>query len=84
MAMFFPALPLKGKMKDLHAKIIEEEIVKPQIKKQVGWLNNVVFQSPWNRVLAFINCSFDLNEEGHESEDLDKLSSLYGIEVKTF
>lgn len=71
-------------MKDLHAKIIEEEIVKPQIKKQVGWLNNVVFQSPWNRVLAFINCSFDLNEEGHESEDLDKLSSLYGIEVKTF
>jgi len=72
-------------MSKLYNHIFEEEIIKPQLKKQVGWINSLPLeQSPWNKNLAYLNCSFDLNEEGHESEDLDKLSSLYKSRVTVF
>ena len=72
-------------MSKLHNHIFTEEIIKPQLKKQVGWISSLTFeQSPWNKNLAYLNCSFDLNEEGHESEDLDKLSALYKARVTVF
>jgi|GEM_PF-2633436 len=102
-------------MKDFYGKIIEEEIIKPQVeRRQAGWLSpeelcKVLWAqafwlemelgksitelveealridgTPWDKELAFVNCSFDLNEEGHESEDLDKLSHLYGKKVTKF
>jgi len=67
-----------------HRKLIEDEIVKPQVKRQVGWLDPDEIRSAWNKNLAWINCSFDLNEEGHEGEDLDKLSHLLGRKVTKF
>ena len=73
------------KLHKLHSQLLEEEIVKPQLKRQLGWINNLTFQqTPWNKDLAYLNCSFDLNEEGHESEDLDKLSALYKVHVTVF
>jgi len=72
-------------MSKLHSKILEEGIIKPQLKKQTGWINGLAIeQTPWNKDLAYLNCSFDLNEEGHESEDLDKLSALYKFTVRVF
>jgi len=105
-------------MKDFYQKIIEEEIIKPQIeRRQAGWLSPEelckilwaqafwldmelgklitelteklvkalhVSGTPWDKDLAYINCSFDLNEEGHETEDLDKLSHLYKKKIKIF
>ena len=64
--------------------IIEEEIIKPQIKRQVGWVDEVRPQSAWNKRLAYINCSFDLNERGDEGEDLEKLSQLCGRKISSF
>ena len=71
-------------MKSFHEEIIEEGIIKPQIRKQVGWIDEVRPQSAWNKLLAWVNCSFDCNEEGHESEDLDKLSHLLKRKVTSF
>ena len=70
----------------LHRKLIENEVVKPQLKKQVGWLDpdEAPPQSAWNKPLADMNCSFDLNERGDEGEDLEKLSHLLKRKVTKF
>ena len=73
------------KLHKLHSQLLEEEIVKSQLRKQAGWINNSTFQqTPWNKDLAYLNCSFDLNECGDEGEDLDKLSSLYKSRITVF
>jgi len=66
--------------------IIEEEIIKPQIKRQVGWVDpsEVSSQSAWNKELADINCSLDLSKEGHETEHLDIISHVYKRKIDIF
>jgi len=72
-------------MNKLHNQILEKEIITPQLRKQVGWVDNPpIEQTPWNKDLAYLNCSFDLNEEGHEGEDLDKMSAIYKSHVTVF
>jgi len=73
------------KLHKLHSQLLEEGIVKPQLQKQAGWISSLTFQqTPWNKDLAYLNCSFDLNECGDEGEDLDKLSSLYKFRITVF
>ena len=73
------------KLRKMHSQLLEEEIIKPQLKRQVSWANSLTFQqTPWNKDLAYLNCSFDLNECGDEGEDLDKFSSLYKFRITVF
>ena len=58
-------------MKNLHQKILDEEIVKPQLKKQIGWLEDKVIQSPWNKRLVYDNSGSDFDENLiNEEEDI--------------
>ena len=68
----------------LYQELIENEIVKPQIKKQVGWFPPDEGKDAWNKWMAYVNCSFDLNERGDEGEDLEKLSCLLKKKVTRF
>jgi len=58
-------------MNNLHQKILDEEIVKPQLKKQIGWLEDKVIQSPWNKRLVYDNSGSDFDENLiNEEEDI--------------
>jgi len=62
---------MEVKMKNLHQKILDEEIVKPQLKKQIGWLEDKVIQSPWNKRLVYDNSGSDFDENLiNEEEDI--------------
>ncbi|MCD6125057.1 hypothetical protein J7J62_07810 [bacterium] len=58
-------------MNNLYQKILDEEIVKPQLKKQVGWINDFILQSPWNKKLTYFNSGLDFYERPiNEEEDI--------------
>ena len=62
---------MEVKMNNLHQKILDEEIVKPQLKKQIGWLEDKVIQSPWNKRLVYDNSGSDFDENLiNEEEDI--------------
>ena len=74
-------------MKGFYEKIIEEGIIKPQIKRQVGWVdldNLPPKRSPWNKGLADMNESTNDGMEGTEGEHLDQLSGLFKKPIKVF
>ncbi len=58
-------------MNSLHQKILDEEIVKPQLKKQVGWLGDFIIQNPYDRRLIEANNDFEFDEGSvNEEEDI--------------
>ena len=62
---------MEVKMNNLHQKILDEEIVKPQLKKQVGWLGDFVTQSPYDKRLVEANNDSEFDEGlVNEEEDI--------------
>ncbi len=58
-------------MNKLHQKILDEGIVKPQLKKQVGWLGNFITQNPYDRRLIEANNDSEFDEGLiNEEEDI--------------
>ena len=58
-------------MNSLHQKILDEEIVKPQLKKQVRWLGDFITQNPYDRRLIEANNDSEFDEGlVNEEEDI--------------
>jgi len=71
----------------MNANFYYNEIVKPQLKRQAGWIdldNLAPKNSPWNKHLVDMNESTNDGMLGNEGEHLDQLSGLFKKQVKIF
>jgi len=57
-------------MDKLHQKILDEGIVNPQLKKQIGWLGDFVTQSPYDKRLVEANNDSEFEGPINEEEDI--------------